>query len=89
MLFTYKIKGDLRHFFTEHTLQAMLIYVNSYKGVSCIISSVVHPLDIQRNTGKICLLDSVLMFQRNLLPPSSILMIKATGRPILCNMDTQ
>lgn len=53
MQFTYKIKGDLRHFFTEHTLQAMLIYVNPYKGVSRVISSVVYSLDIQRNTGKI------------------------------------
>jgi len=53
MQLTYKMKGDLRHFFTEHTLQAMLIYVNPYKGVSCIISSVVYPLDIQRNTGEI------------------------------------
>jgi len=33
MQLTYKIKGDLRHIFNEHTVQAMLIYVNPDKGV--------------------------------------------------------
>jgi len=53
MQLAYKIKGNMGHFFTECTLQAILIYGNPYKGVSCIISSVVYPLDIQRNTGEI------------------------------------
>jgi hypothetical protein len=49
----YKIKGDMRHFFPEHILQAILMYGNPYKGDSCIISSVDYPLDIQINTGEI------------------------------------